>query len=103
MKWEIATLISKVKTGEDALGNNIYEDKDISTVNVRFSPWNENQINLEDREVTLKEKQVIVAIPYKDFPKCENIRIEDNLFKIKQKIDLYPRFTMLQIKGYKDV
>lgn len=102
MKWETATLIEKVKVREDELGNSIYENKEILTVKSRFSPWTEEQISLESRDVTLNEQRVIIPISYSNLPEFELIKIKDELFKVKQKMDLSPRFTMLQIKKYKN-
>lgn len=102
MIWKEVVLIRKEKSGEDELGNNIYIDKEVKTTKARFSPWTNDQTSLEDRAITLTEQKVVVPIPYGSLPKFDDIKIDNDLFKVKQKIGLSPRFSILQIKRYKD-
>lgn len=102
MKWEKATLIANVKSSEDELGNSVFEQSEILTVNARFSPWTENQIALEGRDITSSEMRVIIPISYSALPKFDKIKIKNILYLVKQKMDLSPRFTMLQIKEYRN-
>lgn len=102
MKWETATLIEKVKNGVDELGNVIYSYQDVRNINFRYSPYEENEVNLENRDITLTQRKVVIPIRYSDFPDVNFLRIDDTKYRIKQKMDLSPRFTMLLIERYKN-
>lgn len=101
MIWKKCTLLKKEKTGEDKLGNPIYEDMEVKSTTSRFSPWTEEQINLEGYEVTKNEQEYIIPIPYSAFPECHYVELEEKRLEITQKMDLTPRFTLVRVKKYK--
>lgn len=98
MKWDDATLISLVQTGVDRLSNPIYEEKEIMNVKARFQPWNQEDINIEGREVTMNQRKVILRMKKSDFPQCEKIKFNEihDITKVK---DL-SRFVALYVKKY---
>ncbi len=102
MIWKDCILLGQVETGEDALGNPIYDTKEVKATKARFTPWTDEQISLEGREVTKNEQRYIIPIPFKDFPVCHFAEIECKSMEITQIIDLSPRHTAIQVKIYKE-
>lgn len=52
MIWKKCLLKAHEKVGEDALKNPIYEWKIVMKTKARFTPWTDEQIALDDRDVT---------------------------------------------------
>lgn len=102
MIWKDCILLEQVETGEDALGNPIYDTREVKSTKARFTPWTDEQISLEGREVTKNEQRYIIPIPFKDFPVCHFAEIECKSMEITQIIDLSPRHTSIQVKIYKE-
>lgn len=102
MIWKECLLKSKEKVGEDALKNPIYEWVTICRTRARFTPWTDEQIALDDREVTRNEQRFIIPIPHHRFPKCERAMLDGIEQEIKQVIELSPRWTAIQVKVYKE-
>lgn len=101
MKWIDCTLIGKTASGEDALGNPIYALSDIRTCKARFTPWTNDEIQLEGRDVTRNERKLLLRLPFSMFPECMRVRLPDGNYEITQKINLEPRFVLLHVKKYK--
>lgn len=88
---------------EDALGNMVGgEWQTVKDTFCRFTPWTDEQIALEGREVTRNEQQFVLPIPFDQFPDCTHAVINDRRQEIRQKIDLSPRYTVIQVKVYKE-
>lgn len=101
MIWKKCVLLVQEQTGEDVLGNPVYEDKEVGTVNARFTPWTDEQFALEGREVTKNEQRYLIPVPYKDISVCKKIIMDGRVLTVTQIIDLSPRFTVLQVSTYK--
>lgn len=56
MIWKKCLLKAHEKVGEDALKNPIYEWKIVMKTKARFTPWTDEQIALDDRDVTKNEQ-----------------------------------------------
>lgn len=102
MMWQPCILQKKVKTGEDQLGNPVYDWIDVARTTARFTPWTDEQIALEDREVTRNEQRFVIPIPYSFFPGCDRAVLNGCKQDIKQRIDLSPRYTVIQVRAYKE-
>ena len=102
VKWKPCILLSRIQVGQDVLKNPVYTDKKIKRIRERITPWTDEQIAVEAREVTKNEQRFIVPIPYHKFPKCQKICIDGHKQEITQIIDLSPRFTLVQVKKYKE-
>lgn len=102
MIWKPCVLQAKRKTGEDALKNPIYDWVDVKHTRARETPWTDEQIALEGREVTRNEQRFAIPIPFSCFPKCERAVIDGHAQEITQPIDLSPRYTVIQVKIYKE-
>lgn len=101
VKWKPCILLSGSQVGKDALRNPVYTDQEIKRTRARITPWTDEQIEMEGREVTKNEQRFIVPIPYLKFPKCQKVCIDGHKQEITQIIDLSPRFTLVQVKKYK--
>ncbi len=100
--WKKCILLSEQKTGKDRLGNDVYELVEVASSKVRESPWTDEQIALEGREVTKNEQRFLIPIKYRDFPRCQKARIEGRDLEITKVLDLSPRFTSIQVRIYKE-
>lgn len=100
MRWKECILLAKRKVGTDKLGNDQYEFRVVGNTVCRFSPWTNDQIAIEGREVTKNEQRYVIPIDYCHFPVCQKVRIDSREYDITQVIDLSPRYTAIQVKLY---
>lgn len=102
MIWKPCQLQAVINQTEDALGNMVGgEWKTVEETSCRFTPWTDEQIALEGREITRNEQRFAIPISYDDFPDCTHAVIDGVRQKIKEKIDLTPRYTVIQVEVYK--
>nr|DAF98395.1 MAG TPA: hypothetical protein [Siphoviridae sp. ctnNB1] len=103
MIWKPCTLEALTGQTEDALGNLVGgEWKVLAETFARFTPWTDEQIVLEGRDVTKNEQRFAIPIPFDSFPKCTHAVISGHRQKINQKINLEPRYTVIQVKVYEE-
>lgn len=100
MKWEECLLKIKTSQREDALGNlSGGEWKTVKKIPCRATPWTDEQIALEGREVTRNEQQFLLPITRAQIPECTHASIAGgSLQEITQVVDLSPRFAVLRVK-----
>lgn len=101
MIWKACQLKAREKVGEDVLKNPIYEWKTVLETKARFTPWTDEQIAMDSRNVTKNEQRFAIPISYDNFPECTHAVIDGVRQKIKEKIDLTPRYTVIQVEVYK--
>lgn len=102
MKWENCTLRGKEHTGEDALGNPTFSMSNLKVCKARFTPWTNEEIQMESREVTQNERKLLLRLSFPDYPSaCSGIIVEGKDYEIMKEIDLSPRFVLLHVKKYK--
>lgn len=101
MIWKKCRLLANVETGEDALGNPVYALSEVKRTVARFTPWTNEQIAMEGREITRNEQQFILPIPYTQFPVCQKVEISGHVMDIKDVTDFGPRYTSIRVKAYK--
>lgn len=103
MIWKPCSLQTITGQTEDALGNMTGGEWDtVKETFARFTPWTDEQITLEGREVTRNEQRFAIPISFEIFPKCTHAVIEGIRQEITQTIDLTPRYTVIQVKAYKE-
>lgn len=102
MIWKECVLLSEEKTGEDKLGNAIYETVEAGRTMARYTPWTDEQIAFEGREVTRNEQRFIIPMAHENFPKCQKVRMDGHELEVTKDIDAGPRFTIIQVKVYKE-
>lgn len=103
MIWKPCALQSRKKSGEDVLGNPIYMWEDVLTTYARHTPWTNEQISLEGREVTRNEQRYAIPVPLSRFPDCQRVVLDGRIQEITKIEKLSPRFTVVQVRGYKEV
>ena len=103
MIWKPCVLQARQKSGEDELGNPIYTWEDVLTTYARHTPWTNEQIALEGREVTRNEQRYAIPVPLSRFPDCQRAVLDGRVQEITKIEDLSPRYTGIQVKGYKEV
>ena len=103
MIWKPCQLQIIAGQTEDALGNAVGgEWQTVKNTFCRFTPWTDEQVSLEGREVTKNEQRFAIPIPFISFPQCTHAVIDSHRQKITQKIDLAPRYTVIQVEVYKE-
>lgn len=103
MIWRRCILQKKTGQEEDALGNltgGIWQT--VCETVCRHTPWTDEQAALEDRNVTKNEQLYLIPMPYQRFPDCTHAVIDGIRQEIKDKMDLTPRYTQIQVRVYKE-
>lgn len=103
MIWKECLLQKITGQTEDALGNLVGgEWETVKETYCRFTPWTDDQIAVEGREVTKNEQQFVIPVSYNNFPTCSHAVIDGVRQKIKEVIDLSPRYTVIQVEVFKE-
>lgn len=102
MIWKPCLLQKKTGQTEDALGNLVGGVwTTVMETSCRATPWTDQQILADTRGITKNEQRFVIPILYKDFPDCTHAVIDGVRQKIKETIDLTPRYTVIQVEVYK--
>ena len=102
MIWRKCILKAKQSEGTDELGNPAFLSwTTIAETKARYTPWTDEQIALEGREVTRNEQRFLLPIPRASLPDFQRAVIDGVPYDITQIIDLEPRWTVIQGKVYK--
>lgn len=102
MIWKECLLQKKTGQTEDELGNLVGGYwKTVSTTLCRATPWTDQQILVDTRDVTKNEQRFAIPIPFQMFPECSHAVIGGVRQKIKEVIELSPRYTVVQVEVYK--
>lgn len=102
MIWKECLLQKKTGQTEDALGNLVGgEWTTVLDTFCRATPWTDQQILVDTRGVTKNEQRFAIPIPFEAFPDCTHAVIDGVRQKIKETIDLTPRYTVIQVEVYK--
>lgn len=103
MIWKSCQLQILTRQTEDALGNMTGGTwQTVKDTFCRFTPWTDEQIALEGRDVTRNEQRFALPLPIERFPSCTHAVIDGHRQKITQVIDLFPRYTVIQVEVYKE-
>lgn len=95
MKWIPVELYSKRSIGSDELCNEEYEDILVKQTYGRITPWNDTDLNLEGRTITVNDRKLIVRIPFKSFPvNAYKVKISGSIYDISQITDS-GKFTLV--------
>lgn len=99
MIWKECLLQKKTGQTEDALGNLVGgEWKTVLETSCRFTPWTDEQILVDTRDITKNEQRFAIPIIYEEFPDCTHAVIDGVRQKIKEAVDLTPRYTVIQVE-----
>ena len=102
MKWVDCKLYAETidydKT--DELGNPEKGTEQVWTGLVRFTPWTDQQIALEGREVTKNEQLYAVPVSYDVVAFVRKAEVDGVMMKVIEVTDLSPRWSMIRVKVY---
>ena len=102
MIWKECLLQKRAGQTEDALGNLVGgEWTAVLDTFCRATPWTDQQILVDTRGVTKNEQRFAIPIPFQMFPECSHAVIGGVRQKIKEVIELSPRYTVIQVEVYK--
>lgn len=102
MIWKPCKLQKLTGQKEDALGNMVGgEWETVLETDCRRTPWTDQQILVDTRGVTKNEQRFAIPVMFEDFPECSHAVIDGVRQKIKEVIDLTPRYTVIQVEVYK--
>ena len=103
MIWEKCVFQDKTPVSVDQLGNKVYDWADAHETLARKTPWTDEQIALEGREVTSNQQRFVVPTPYRIVEQFvgKRAKIGRVIYDITQTIDLAPRYSVIQVKVYK--
>lgn len=103
MRFEPTTLFLCVKTGEDELGNPIY---DIEEVNANYkskiTQWTSEEIALLDRVVTQNERKLLTTVPIDLLKQVERIDVGDVTYTITEVKSNFTRWRLAHVKEWKE-
>ena len=74
MIWKKCLLKAQERLGKMRLRILCTNGRSCVRQEARSTPWTDEQIALDDREVTRNEQRFIIPIPYQRFPKCQKAR-----------------------------
>lgn len=101
MIWEQVLLYGESETGEeDELGNVVKEPIEIYNGRARHTPWTDQDILVNGRDVTMTEQRYAIPIGYEDIKNATILEIDGYALDITQIINLTPRWTVVQCKRY---
>lgn len=101
MRLTDITLFVYEKTGEDALGNPIYEDVEVTRYKGKITQWTIEEIALLDRIVTQSQRKLITTAPIDILKQANAIKINDDTYAITQVKSDFVRWRMAHVKEYK--
>jgi hypothetical protein len=102
MIWKRCTLYAETTDYEntDELGNPTKGTEQVWTGSVRFTPWTDQQIALEGRDVTKNEQLYAVPVSYDVVAFVRKAEIDGVMLKVTEVTDLAPRWSVIRVKVY---
>lgn len=102
MIWKQCILQAKQSAGTDSLGNPVLSSwETVKQTEARETPWTDEQIALEGREVTRNEQRFILPVSPSLLPEFQRAVIDDIPYDVTQVIEVTPRWTVIQGKVHK--
>lgn len=102
MTWKQGALYAMMKTeDEDELGNIIKKQKLLWSGQLRFTPWTNNDIVANGRNVTSNEQRYVIPVAYETIKDAEQAEVNGILLNVTSVSDLGSRWTMIQVKVHK--
>lgn len=102
MKWEDCILYAETIDEEntDELGNPVKGTEQVWTGKARFTPWTDQQIALEGRDVTKNEQLYVVPVDYDVIEFVRKAEIDGVMMKVIEVTDMSPRWSVIRVKVY---
>ena len=102
MIWKPCTVYAETIDYEntDELGNPSNGTEQVWTGSARFTPWTDQQIALEGREVTKNEQLYAVPVSYGTVAFARKAEIDGVMMKVIEVTDFSPRWSVIRVKVY---
>lgn len=96
-------ILKRERTTDSRLGSKLPTGTfDIITeADCRFTPWSNEDVAVEGRDVTRNEQRYALPIPYDTAKNATHAELDGVLLKVKQVIDLSPRWSLLQVEVHR--
>lgn len=102
MMWKRGAVYALTDSGnEDELGNPIKGRSVLWSGDMRFTPWTDDDITVNGRDVTKNEQRYAIPAPYETVKNAEQAELDGVMLSITSVSDLGPRWTMIQVKVHK--
>lgn len=103
MIWEKCVLYAETIDCEDTdeLGNPNKGTKQVWAGNARFTPWSDQQITLEGRDVTKTEQLYAVPVDYDIIKNVVSAELDGVKLKVIEVTAQAPRWSVLRVRKYK--
>lgn len=112
MIWDTITIMNRVKTGTDELGNDVYKMKPGKTMKARKNAPNAEQaaindnigepMTLDDRRVTRIEHLFYLPKNQSVPPAIQFLKHKDQLYRVLSVESLTPRFVQVRAVTYEN-
>lgn len=102
MIWKNCTLYAETidEDNTDELGNPARGTEQVWAGSCRFTPWTDQQIALEGRDVTKNEQLYGVPVNYDVVAFAAFAEIDGVRMKVIEVTDLGPRWSVIRVKVY---
>lgn len=102
MMWKQGAVYALKDSGnEDELGNPIKEQSVLWSGDLRFTPWTNDDITVNGREMTMNEQRYAVPVPYEAIKNAEQVELDGVMLDVTSISDFGPRWTMIQVRVYR--
>lgn len=102
MIWKPCILYAETADYEntDELGNPTKGTEQVWSGKIRFTPWTDQQIALEGRDVTKNEQQYAVPVAFNMIEFARKAEIDGVMLKVIDVTDMSPRWSVIRVKVY---
>lgn len=102
MIWKPCILYAETADYEntDELGNPTKGTEQVWSGKIRFTPWTDQQIALEGRDVTKNEQQYAVPVAFNVIESARKAEIDGVMLKVIDVTDMSPRWSVIRVKVY---
>lgn len=102
MIWKPCILYAETADYEntDELGNPTKGTEQVWSGKIRFTPWTDQQIALEGRDVTKNEQQYAVPVAFSVIEFARKAEIDGVMLKVIDVTDMSPRWSVIRVKVY---
>lgn len=100
MIWDTITIMNRVKTGTDELGNNTYKMQAGKTLRARKNAPKDEPVSLDDRDVTKNEHLFYLPKNQSVPPDIEYVKYKNQIYKVLSVEAITPRFVQVRAVHY---
>lgn len=101
MRWNSCTLTNPKEVGKDSLNNPIQEDEEVYKTYCRTTPFNQQDLSLEGRSVTVNSRKFLIQERKEKLPKFNKVIVENSVYTVKKVLSLN-KFTLVYAEVFKE-